>query len=74
MESFLLVAVMDARAVMGPRMPPKKRARAFSSEVDTGSREENASKQEKESLRSDSIGTEKTLDSRPASSLRMEPA
>jgi hypothetical protein len=34
--------------------------RAFSSEVDTGSREENASKQEIE-LRSDSIGTEKPL-------------
>jgi hypothetical protein len=34
--------------------------RAFSSEVDTGSREENASKQEVEP-RSDSIGTEKAL-------------
>src|SRR5712671_6459185 len=35
---------------------------AFSSEVDTGSREENASKQEIEP-RSDSIGTEKALGS-----------
>ena len=34
--------------------------RAFSSEVDTGSREENASKQEIKP-RSDSIGTEKAL-------------
>jgi hypothetical protein len=34
--------------------------RAFSSEVDTGSREENASKQEVEP-RSDSIGMEKAL-------------
>jgi hypothetical protein len=38
-------------------------ARAFSSEVDTGSRQENASKQ-KASLRSDSIGTEKALEQR----------
>jgi hypothetical protein len=43
-------------------LPPvtTKRTRAFSSEVDTGSREENASKQEIEP-RSDSIGTEKAL-------------
>src|SRR3954463_13184752 len=36
-------------------------SRAFSSEVDPGSREENASKQNLE-LRSDSIGTEKALE------------
>jgi hypothetical protein len=40
------------------------RARAFSSEVDTGSREKNASKQEIEP-RSDSIGTEKALRVKP---------
>jgi hypothetical protein len=39
--------------------------RAFSSEVDTGSREENASKQKR--ARSDLIGTEKAL--APASGL-----
>jgi hypothetical protein len=46
---------------------PKLRSRnaskqkAFSSEVGTGSRKENASKQEIQSLRSDSIGTAKAL-------------
>jgi len=41
----------------------RRAARAFSSEVDTGSREENASKQEVEP-RSASIGTEKALEER----------
>jgi sugar/nucleoside kinase (ribokinase family) len=42
------------------RIHPTSSARAFSSEVETGSREENASKQEIEP-RSDFIGTEKAL-------------
>src|SRR5229473_4727374 len=45
-------------------------ARAFSSEVDTGSREENASKQEIEP-RSDSIGTEKAQADHVPSSLNL---
>src|SRR5579863_3836637 len=40
--------------------------RAFSSEVDTGSREENASKQEIQSFGSDSIGTDIALVARRA--------
>jgi hypothetical protein len=43
------------------RIHPTSSARAFSSEVETGSREENASKQEIEP-RSDFIGTEKALE------------
>jgi hypothetical protein len=68
---------MEAGEAVLPRPPIKQRvpapcqnsrqnglaARAFSSEVDTGSRQENASKKEIEP-RSDSIGTERDLEQR----------
>src|SRR6185437_3483765 len=47
--------------------------RAFSSEVETGSREENASKQESRA-RSDLIGTEKALDRMPCPPLSADPS
>jgi hypothetical protein len=54
----VLHAAKASHTTTNPR--PTPRIKAFSSEVDTGSREENVSKQELEP-RSDSIGTEKAL-------------
>jgi hypothetical protein len=57
-DEFLMSSLFTAAEIELARLGLA--ARAFSSEVDTGSREENASKKEIEP-RSDSIGTEKAL-------------